>query len=116
MARPKSTTRNSAGRFTPIGIRSHLTLTGDPIVSVIAREDLVVHDDNLGIDRKLFAGQEVPPDLVDAYAKATGANVDPSDEVVEADRLGAAHGTGTSTGVVPEDTAASKSSRRTSKS
>jgi hypothetical protein len=34
---------------------------------VIATEDAIVHDDVLGIDRKVFAGQPVPPDLVDAY-------------------------------------------------
>jgi hypothetical protein len=39
---------------------------------VIATKDVVVHDDNMGIDRKVFAGQPVPPDLVDAYFEATG--------------------------------------------
>lgn len=38
----------------------------------IAKEDLIVHDEQLGIDRKVFAGQPVPADLVDAYEKATG--------------------------------------------
>ena len=39
---------------------------------VIATKDVVVHDDAIGIDRKLFAGQPVPPNLVDTYQKATG--------------------------------------------
>jgi hypothetical protein len=41
--------------------------TTDP---VIATEDRTVHDEALGIDRKVFAGQPVPPDLVDAYNEA----------------------------------------------
>lgn len=39
--------------------------TGDELP--IAEKDDVIHDENLGIDRKIFAGQPVPPDLVDAY-------------------------------------------------
>ena len=38
----------------------------------IATHDVIVHDENLGIDRKVFAGQPVPPDLVEAYEKAGG--------------------------------------------
>jgi hypothetical protein len=37
----------------------------------IATEDVVVHDDALGINRKIIAGTQVPPDLIDAYEKAT---------------------------------------------
>lgn len=39
---------------------------------IVATEDIVVHDDNLGIDRKLVAGQPVPPDLADAYRAKVG--------------------------------------------
>jgi hypothetical protein len=41
---------------------------------VIATKDLVVEDKAMGINRKLFAGQPVPPDLVEAY-KAEGGEV-----------------------------------------
>lgn len=43
------------------------------MANVIATEDKTVHDDVLGIDRLVFAGQPVPPDLVDAY-KAQGGS------------------------------------------
>lgn len=51
---------------------------------VIAKESVVVHDDLLGIDRHVFAGQPVPADLVGAYnaqtvgddAAATGPEAD----------------------------------------
>lgn len=33
----------------------------------IASETKIVHDKNMGIDRKVIAGQPIPPDLVDAY-------------------------------------------------
>jgi hypothetical protein len=36
---------------------------------VIATEDRTVHDNALKIDRKVFAGQPIPPDLVDAYRR-----------------------------------------------
>lgn len=42
---------------------------------VIATSDLVVHDEALEIDRKIIAGQPVPPDLLDAYAEQTGDDV-----------------------------------------
>jgi hypothetical protein len=50
---------------------------------VIATEDKIVHDDALNIDRKVFAGQPVPPDLVDAYNGGTRAS-DGSDAQGEA--------------------------------
>lgn len=72
MPRP-SGSRDSAGRFTYLGIRAHLTLKGDPrMAEVIATENVIVHDDVLGIDRQLIAGQPVPPDLVDAYTAKIG--------------------------------------------
>lgn len=37
--------------------------------SVIATTDAVVHDPIIGIDRKVFAGQAIPPELVHAYRK-----------------------------------------------
>lgn len=40
---------------------------------VIASKDVVVHDDTLNIDRKVVAGQPVPPDLVDAYESEVGS-------------------------------------------
>lgn len=39
---------------------------------VIATENLIVHDDLMGIDRQLIAGQPVPPDLIDAYRAKVG--------------------------------------------
>jgi hypothetical protein len=36
----------------------------------IAEKTMIVHDDALGIDRRLIEGQRVPPDLVDAYNAA----------------------------------------------
>lgn len=39
---------------------------------VIAGSTLVVHDDVLDIDRKIVKGTAVPPDLLAAYAAATG--------------------------------------------
>lgn len=39
----------------------------------VATKDVVVHDEDMGIDRKVFAGQSVPPDLIDAYNDAVGS-------------------------------------------
>ena len=39
----------------------------------VAKETVVVHDEALGIDRRVLEGKPVPPDLVEAYEKATGA-------------------------------------------
>ena len=65
----------------------------------IATEDKTVHDDALGIDRRVFAGTEVPADLEEAYDKAGGGTADrppdpsgvviaSSDEVVHDEALG----------------------------
>jgi hypothetical protein len=117
MARPSSA-RNSAGRFThSIGIRGHLQIEQgrhDMTDQVIATEDAIVHDDVLGIDRKVFAGQPVPPDLVEAYqgGARAGDGSDPVDydaESVEelekrvADRKLEVKGTGKDGNVVKAD-------------
>lgn len=39
---------------------------------VIATENTLVHDPNMGIDRQIIAGQAVPPDLLDAYRVKVG--------------------------------------------
>lgn len=84
------------------GLRTHLQ--GDiRMANVIATRDVIVHDPNLDIDRKVFAGQAVPPDLVDAYREQTGETSPDEDAAqLEADRRGAALGTGTSTGTAPD--------------
>lgn len=41
-------------------------------VPVIAVKTVVVHDDQLGIDRKVIVGQPVPPDLVEPYREKVG--------------------------------------------
>jgi hypothetical protein len=48
---------------------------------VIATDDRIVHDEALGINRKVFAGQQVPPELVGAYQEAGGdiASSSPAD-------------------------------------
>jgi hypothetical protein len=56
--------------------------------TVMATETVSVWDENMGIRRKVFAGQGVPPDLVGAYRKATS---------------GAAQATGESQGGQSED-------------
>jgi uncharacterized small protein (DUF1192 family) len=62
--------RSRGGHFLPHMKRSVIRLnTQKPI---IATEDLVVHDEVLGIDRKIVAGQPVPPDLIEPYRKAGG--------------------------------------------
>lgn len=38
----------------------------------VASETVVVHDHELGIDRRVVAGQRVPPDLVAAYRTKVG--------------------------------------------
>lgn len=40
---------------------------------VIAAETVVVHDDQIGIDRQVIAGQPVPPTLVEAYEAKVGS-------------------------------------------
>lgn len=99
------TARDTGGRYTRVaGIRTHLTRSNQ-MPQVIANKDIIVHDEQLGIDRKLFAGQPVPPDLVDAYADATGEKVSSEleGEELRADQRAAALGTGTKTGVAPSD-------------
>jgi hypothetical protein len=49
---------------------------------VLATETVVVWDDDMKINRKVFAGQNVPPDLVPAYREATGKDTS-SDEPVD---------------------------------
>jgi hypothetical protein len=46
----------------------------------IAKEDMIVHDDALNIDRKIIAGQPVPPDLLEAYEQHTGTSRTKDDE------------------------------------
>jgi hypothetical protein len=81
---------------------------------VIATEDAIVHDDVLGIDRKVFAGQPVPPDLVEAYqgGARAGDGSDPVDydaesveelEKLVADRKLEVKGTGADGNVVKAD-------------
>jgi hypothetical protein len=83
VARPGST-RNSAGRFTHLGIRAHLNPKGDhPMAEVIATETKIVHDPVLDIDRQVIAGQPVPPDLVDAYQAAGGEAAPDASEAVQ---------------------------------
>lgn len=43
---------------------------------IIASKDVIVHDDDLGIDRQIVAGQPVPPELVKAYTGKTGEKVE----------------------------------------
>jgi hypothetical protein len=65
--------RDTAGRFTQLGIRAHLnTERTASMTQVIATESTIVHDPLLDIDRQLIAGQPVPPDLVDAYRAKVG--------------------------------------------
>ena len=48
----------------------------------MATETVRVWDENLGIHRKLFAGQVVPPDLIGAYKQTVNgeaARTDPDD-------------------------------------
>lgn len=45
---------------------------GDPIATVIAEKTMFVHDDVIGIDRQIIAGQAVPLDLVEVYEKESG--------------------------------------------
>ena len=42
----------------------------------IASDDRTVTDPNTGVERKVFAGTEIPPDLLDAYEQAGGASTD----------------------------------------
>lgn len=49
---------------------------------VIATENHTVFDPNIGIKRKVFAGQPVPPDLIGPYRAAIGES-----EPVDYDKL-----------------------------
>jgi hypothetical protein len=83
----------------------------------IAVRDMVVHDDNIGIDRQIKGGQAVPPDLIDAYnaeignapASDQGEPVDYDSQQVddlqaEADRRGLeVEGTGADGNVLKKD-------------
>lgn len=62
----------------------------EPTKPVMATETVIVHDDNLNIDRRVILGQPVPPDLIDAYREKVGdkkadeAPADAGDEDVTA--------------------------------
>lgn len=61
-------------------------------MSNIATETKIVHDDNLGIDRQVIAGTEIPPDLRDAYENAGGGTTDqepgqPGETIATEDRV-----------------------------
>lgn len=85
MAR-SSSIRNSTGQFTVVpGLPGHGIVLGKGDAKmgtqvlgqgnakhVVASETVIVHDDQLNIDRQVVAGQEVPPDLVDAYLAEVG--------------------------------------------
>lgn len=52
---------------------------------VIAEKSVIVHDENLNIDRQIIAGHTVPPDLLDAYnEKKIGDGKAPADDESEA--------------------------------
>lgn len=75
MARPGRHTIVRAGSSSTQGLGARVSSSqkeGKTLNQVIATEDQIVHDDALGIDRKLVAGQPVPPDLVEAYREAGG--------------------------------------------
>lgn len=65
-------------------------------MGVIATQTKVVHDDVLGIDRRVFKGTEIPADLIDAYDGGTtdvkpadtGEVIATSDKVVHDEALG----------------------------
>lgn len=85
--------RDAAGQFARhhlgvagVHLGSHLALLDNRSIDlkgstvaqeVIAREDCIVFDPDLGFDRKLFAGQQVPPDLVNAYRQHGQAAPEP---------------------------------------
>lgn len=48
--------------------------------TVMATETVSVWDENMGIRRKVFAGQGTPPDLIGAYRKATSGAAQTTDE------------------------------------
>ena len=48
--------------------------------TIMATETVSVWDENMGIRRKVFAGQGVPPDLIGAYQKATSGAARATDE------------------------------------
>lgn len=106
MARPSHSARNSAGRFTHLGIRAHLTTEGSTAMTeVIATESTIVKDPYLGIERQVLSGQPVPPELIDAYHEKVGNDATKDDPAAAArDELAGQHGTGTSTGTAPTDT------------
>ena len=58
-------------------------VTNDP--PVIAEKDAVVYDDALEIKRKVFAGQPVPPDLVEAYGAEAGKSESKKPAAAKAD-------------------------------
>jgi hypothetical protein len=80
--------RRADGQFLAHHASRSTTIMGTPSTqSLIATETVVVHDENLGIDRRVIAGQPVPPDLVAAYQAKTGgaATSQPGDPSAGAD-------------------------------
>jgi hypothetical protein len=53
--------------------------------AVIAEKDAVVHDDNLGFDRQILAGQPVPPELTQAYKEQHGPKDQEAKDAVAGD-------------------------------
>lgn len=51
---------------------------------VIATRDLILHNDGMGINQKVFAGQPVPPDLVKAYHAEVGSGDEPASDTADA--------------------------------
>jgi hypothetical protein len=47
-------------------------VVGEKTEHVIATETVIVQNPESGINQQVFAGQRVPPDLVDAYHNAVG--------------------------------------------
>lgn len=65
-------------------------LRGGDVAPVRATQDATVTqiiEHGVEIQRKVFAGEMVPPDLVDAYADATGDRVSSADTSVDYDAM-----------------------------
>lgn len=67
----------AAGHLHGYPLNTRIDLKGNPVApQVIAKQDCIVHDNDLQIDRQIIAGQPVPPDLLDAYAEKTGEKLE----------------------------------------